>query len=150
MFHVIETQDKQVHVPAEGIVTSCHRPPTTDHLRYQVTTLQGCVSSSNNLIVKYMTRGCNIRTRVPETVNSRATVPCNLSGLHPCLALGGLGFRDHKVNRTLIDVTLFSNQIGDEGAKALANSLKATLVMWSLIVAHAVMRITERVILDVR
>ena len=58
--------------------------------------------------------------------------------------------RDHKVNRTIIDVTLFSNQIGDEGAKALANSLKATLVTWSLVVAHAVMRITERIILDVR
>ena len=60
------------------------------------------------------------------------------------------GFRDHKVNRTISDVTLFSNQIGDEGAKALANSLKATLVTWSLVVVHAVMRITERVILDVR
>ena len=45
-----------------------------------------------------------------------------------CAVFGRPGVKYCKANRSIIDLCLFDNKIGDKGACALADALRATLV----------------------
>ena len=65
-----------------------------------------------------------------QVCKSRAVQLCIRSAKPACSqALAGTGWKYHKANATITEIQLWGNDIGDGGAIALAESLKATLVM---------------------
>ena len=65
-----------------------------------------------------------------QVCKSRAAQLCIRSAKHACSqALASTGWKYHKANATITELNLAGNNIGDGGAIALAESLKATLLM---------------------
>ena len=100
--------------------------------------------SGRELFAKYRKKNCG-RSRGGErrtcSYHFRAVVEswiplasrlCHRSAEHTCnkwRASTGYHRKKHKVNKTTTETRLWQNNIGDGGAVALAESLKATLVM---------------------
>ena len=66
------------------------------------------------------------RTRLCRHVQVTRLCTCSVLLV---FALGGPGFKCHEANQTITELYLHGNKIGSDGAVALAEALKAWLVM---------------------